>query len=152
SPTLTMDKTLIQNTEIGVYVSGGVATVSNSTIQFNYRGVQQDTPDGVNSGTLDLTGGGVGGNTVVCSNSSESNLGNTYPGVNVYNTSLANLAADNVAWNTSSPDYFQCDMNVPADCTCNLASCTVTAGGENMDAVEDSFELGGITTTGNTLS
>src|SRR5581483_9475749 len=152
SPTLSMDSVLVQNTETGIYVSGGTATVSNSTFRFNYRGAQQDTPDGQHTGTLDLSGGGVGGNTVVCSSSSESNLGNTYPGVDVYNTSPAALDADGVAWDTAQPDYFQCDTGSPPMCACNLASCDTAAGSDDMNAVEDSFELGGISTKNNLLS
>jgi hypothetical protein len=61
------------------------------------------------------------------------------------------MKADNVAWDTAGPDYFQCN-NTFTVCTCQLTSCTVAAGANGMDAIEDSTNLGGISTTNNTLS
>jgi hypothetical protein len=148
SPSLVIDKTVIQNTELGIYAEAGKVTVTNSTINFNYFGVEQSkSSDGGSSGSIDLSGGG---NTVVCSNNSESVYVNPFPGINVYNLTSANLAADSVAWDTSGPDYFSC--NTAATCTCNLSTCTTTPGDNDMDAVEDSTQLGGVTTTNNTLS
>ena len=121
APTLNMDTVTIQNTALGIYASGGTATVTNTTINYNFIGVQQDH-DSVNSidGTIDLTGGG---NTVICSSNQETGSGNE--GIDVYNTSQSNLAADNVAWDTTSPDYFSCDSDSStATCTCLIASCT----------------------------
>ncbi len=149
-PSITIDSTTIQNTDIGIYAQAGTITVSNTTINFNYIGVQQDT-DGTDNAAIDLTGAGVGGNIVVCSSNAESSQGATNPGIDVYNTSTVNLAADDVAWDTSGPDYFSCDSAF-ASCTCNNAACTVTPGADGMDAVEDSTNLGGVTTTNNTLS
>ena len=146
-PTLNLDHTLIQNTELGILASDGTATVTNSTVNFNNGGVQQAT-DGTNNGTIDLSGGG---NTVVCSSNQETAQFNSNPGISVYNTSTANLAADNVAWDTSGPDHYDCD-SLFTSCTCNLGSCTVAAGTDGMDAVEDSTNKGGVTTTTNTLS
>jgi hypothetical protein len=45
----------------------------------------------------------------------------------------------------------QCDTAF-ASCSCNIAVCSTTAGSDDMDAVEDSTNLGGITATGNTQS
>jgi hypothetical protein len=146
-PSLNIDSTFIQNTEVGIWATAGTAEVTNSTINFNVIGVQQDT-DGTNNGTTDLSGGG---NTVVCSDNKESVIGNLNPGIDVYNTSTKNLDASNVAWDTSGPDYFSCDPAFTS-CVCNLGSCTTTPGDHDMDAVEDSNNLGGVTTTGNTLS
>ncbi len=150
APTVHIDSSLIQNTDLGIYASAGTATVSNTTLNFNYIATQQDT-DGINNGTIDLTGNGVGGNTVVCSSNQESSSGSTNPGIDVYNTSTINLPADGVAWDASGPDYFDCDAAFTS-CTCNLTTCTITAGADGMDAVEDSTNLGGVTTTHNTLS
>ncbi len=143
SPSLTIDLTTIQNTDLGVYASAGTAAVSNSTIKYNYFGVQQDT-DGTNNGAVDLTGGG---NTVVCSSSKESSLGNKYPGIDVFNTSNATLKADNVTWDTASPDSFICNTATPPTCSCAIASCSNGAGNDDMDAVTTTDA--GITTTGN---
>jgi hypothetical protein len=149
SPSLTLDSTTIQNTDRAIYASAGKATVTNTTINYNFNGVQQDT-DGTNNGTIDLTGGG---NTVVCSSNQESSQGSSNEGIDVYNTSTANLGADNVAWDTTAPDYFSCDSaSGTATCSCNITTCSNTAPFDDMDAVEDSTNLGGITTTNNTQS
>jgi hypothetical protein len=147
NPTATVDHSIIENTDIGIYASAGTFSVTNSTIRFNFVGIRQDT-DGTNNGQIDLSDGG---NTVICSSNVESSSGSNSPGIDVYNTSTANLNADNVAWDTSSPDYFDCDSAFTT-CTCNRASCTLDGGSDGMDAVEDSTNLGGITATGNTLS
>ncbi len=124
SPSIIIDNTVIQNTQIGIYAAAGNAVVSNSSLQFNYRGVQQDT-DGTNNGTIDLGGGGVGGNAVICSKASESSVfGNTAPGVDVYNTSSALLAANNVAWDTT-PGRTGFTLPIPAirrDCACDTSA------------------------------
>jgi hypothetical protein len=143
SPTLSMDGGIIQNTDMGIYAGAGTVTASNMAIRFNYIGVQQDT-----GGSVDLSGGG---NAVICSNQSENSQAYPYPGVDVYNTSDAGLNASNVAWDTTGPDYFSCD-NAFTKCTCLITTCTDIAGGQDMDAVEDSTNKGGITTTGNTQS
>jgi hypothetical protein len=148
-PTVTIDSSTIQNTELGVVVSGGSVAITKSKIQYNYNGVEQaDDPEGNGSGTLDLSGGG---NTVACSSNVESSQGGTLPGIDVYNVGTVALAADSVAWDTASPDYFSCDDKLSV-CTCNLKSCSTKAGADDMDAVEDSTNLGGITTTKNTVS
>jgi hypothetical protein len=147
NPFVVIDNTTIQNTDIGIYASAGNVAVSNSTIRYNYNGIEQDF-DGVNNGAIDLSDGG---NTVVCSSSQESSLMSTTPGVDVYNLSIVPLNADNVAWDTPGPDYFSCDTTL-THCACELASCTNDAGSDDMDAVQDSTRLGGITTVGNTQS
>jgi hypothetical protein len=142
-PTLTLDSTTIQNTDLGIYASAGTATVTNSTLHHNAVGVQQDT-DGMNNGAIDLGGGG---NTVVCSSNVERvGLSGLNPGVDVFNSSTAVLKADKVTWDTAGPDYFQCDSS-GSTCSCNHASCTTSAGSDDMDAVE--VGDAGITTTGN---
>ncbi len=147
SPNLTIDSSMIQNTDLGIDAQAGTATVTNTTFQYNYQGVVQDIDFAGNTanGTIDLTGGG---NTLICSSNVESSANNTAPGIDAYNVTTVNLAADNVTWDTAGPDYFSCD-NVFATCTCNLTTCTNTAGNDGMDAVEDSTALGGITTTMN---
>ena len=68
-PSLTINDTTIQNTELALEVSAGSAVVSNSTIRYNGSGVVQGTNGLGFSGTIDLSGGAVGGrNTVACSN------------------------------------------------------------------------------------
>jgi hypothetical protein len=155
-PTVTLDNVLIQNTNLGIYASAGTVNVTNSTVRYNVIGVQQ-AYDAFNhlNGTINLADGG---NTVICSNYSE-NAGFSRgpspadggPGIDVWNTSKASLNASNVAWDTAGPDYFKCDLAFTS-CTCNLTACSSDAGVEDMDAVEDSKNLGGIVTTGSTQS
>jgi hypothetical protein len=145
NPTVTIDSTTFQNTDLGVWAQGGTATITNSTFSYNYNGVQQDT-DGTNNGTVDLSGGG---NTVICSSNVESSQGSSTPGVDVFNSSTAVLKADKVAWDTTGPDYFQCDSSRTV-CLCNNASCSTDAGSDGMDAVE--VGDAGITTTGSSKS
>jgi hypothetical protein len=145
TPTVTLDSTTIQNTDLAIYASAGTAAVTTSTFQFNFRGVQQDT-DGTNNAAINLSGGG---NAVICSSNVESSQGSTSPGIDVYNTSAVSLKADDVAWDTSGPDYFLCDSAFAA-CICNLASCALDGGSNGMAAVENSDA--GITTTNNTQS
>jgi hypothetical protein len=146
-PKAIIDNTIIRNTDLAIYATaGGIASVTNSTLQYNFVGVQQDT-DGVADGTVDL---GDGGNTVICSSNVESSTLNMYPGIDVFNTSAATLQASNVAWDTASPDFFTCDTNTPPTCSCALAACSTDAGSNDMDAV--STTDAGIDTTGNTQS
>jgi hypothetical protein len=145
NPSVTIDKATIQNTDLGIWASAGKATVTNSTIQYNFNGVQQDT-DGTNNGAIDLSGGG---NTVVCSSNKESSAGSANEGIDVSNTSTANLNASNVAWDTTGPDYFECTGNTStATCTCLAASCSDAGPFDDMDAVD--FNDAGINTTGAT--
>jgi hypothetical protein len=148
TPTLSIDQTVIQNTDVGLYGGAGSTTVTNTTLEFNYNGVQQAQDSNGHDAKVDLSGGG---NTVVCNSNTESSKSNTAPGIAVYNTSTSKLNASNVAWDTSGPDYFDCDPAFTS-CICNLSSCTVSAGSDGMDAVEDSTSRGGVTTTSNTLS
>jgi hypothetical protein len=150
APTITIDNTVVQNTDLGIEATSGTATVTNSTFRYNFIGMQQS-----GSGIIDLSDGG---NTVICSSYVESSQDAGAPGIDVLNTSSTNLAADNVAWDTTGPDYFTCDSAYQT-CSCNNASCTTSAGGDDMDAVEVAAFLpdggsavGGITTTGNTQS
>ncbi len=137
SPTLTLDNTTIQNTEFGVYANAGSATISNSTIWYNFNGVEQGT-DGTNVSSLDLSSGGDGGTTtVVCNASYESIHGRGTPGVSVLNSTSTPLNAQNVDWDTAGPDLFSCNAKLTS-CTCELSSCTVyTADGGfyGLDAV-----------------
>ncbi len=150
TPTLTIDNTTIQNTEYGVNAAAGTATVTSSTIWYNYNGVQQGT-DGTNISTIDLSSGGDGGlTTVVCSNSYESVGGQgVVPGVSVLNSTSKSLNAQNVDWDTSGPDLFSCDATM-VDCACDISGCTldVSQGGiDGMDAVQTSS--GVVDTSGN---
>ena len=153
APSLNLTNSTIQNAGRALYASAGSVTMSGSTIWYNGRGIQQATAtDGfgnTTNATVDLSGDGLSDNTIICNSSNESpSYG---PGIGVYNTSNVTLNASNVAWDTPSPDYFTCDSAF-ASCTCNLSSCVVDAGSDGMDAVEDATNLGGITTTGNTIS
>ena len=148
TPTLSIDQTLIQNTDVGLYGGAGSTTLTNATFSFNYNGVQQAQDSNGKDATVDLSGGG---NTVVCDSNAESSKSNSAPGIAVYNTSASPLNASNVAWDTSAPDYFACDPAFTG-CTCNISSCTVSPGSDGMDAVEDSGNLAGVTTASNTLS
>jgi hypothetical protein len=141
-----MDNTIIQNTDVGIDCTSGTATFTNTTFNYNYIGVWQGFEATLN-GAIDLSGGG---NSVICSDSKEASHSFGIPGMDVYNTSTANLNATNVAWDTASPDYFDCDVNFV--CSCNLGSCSTAAGSDDMDAVEDSTAKGGITTTNGSQS
>jgi len=145
-PALNLDNCVIQNTELGIRDEAGTATVTNTTIQYNVIGLEQAQDVAGNNGAVDLSGGG---NTIICSSNAETSQGYKLPGIDVYNTSTADLNASNVAWDTATPDYFDCDSSFA--CTCNLIfGCTTKEGSDDMDAVEDSTNLGGITTTGAT--
>ena len=146
-PSVTVDNTVVQNTWIGIYAIGGVTNVSNSLFRYNSIGVEQDSDGEGDLVSIDMSGGG---NIVECSSNVET-AGMTAPGIGVYNTTGYSLNASNVAWDTAGPDYFQCDSAF-ATCACNIASCAVSPGVDGMDAVEDSTNLGGVVTVGNTLS
>jgi len=147
-PSLTLNGTTIQNTDLGIYATAGTAAISNSTIQYNGIGVEQAT-DGKNIGTIDLSGSSSDGGTniVVCSSSSEGG-----GGVSVLNTTTQALNASNVSWDTSGPDLFKCNVfnMLFTGCTCEITSCTDMPGANGMDAVYET--TGTITTTGNQLS
>ncbi len=146
APTLELRGSTIQNTEQAILAVGGSATVSGSTIQFNYNGVEQ-----TDGGTVDLSGGGLGGvNTVVCSNSFESIHGTGgIPGVDVLNTNGTTLNASDVAWDTPGPDLFMCNAGLKT-CTCENGGCVNPGGVDGMDAVQ--VASGAITTTGSSES
>jgi len=152
TPTLNMDSSTIQNVEYGVEATAGTATISNTTFQYLFTGVDQNT-DGTNIATIDLSGGSVGGtNTVACANSVESIYGaggkNGASAVAVLDSTTANLNASNTNWDTTAPDEFSCTNASLNNCTCEVtAGCTDTAGADGMDAVYDN--TGTVTTTGN---
>jgi len=147
SPTLTLDKTIIQNTETAIDASAGTAAISRSTIQFNYNGVVQG-----GMATIDLSGGKIGGtNNVVCSSMKESvDALALNPGVCVLNQSSSAINASNVDWDTSGPDLFSCGALTSSSCSCEIMTCTDSPGADGMDAVYQ--DLGTITTTNNALS
>jgi hypothetical protein len=149
TPTLTVSNSTIQNTETAIYAAAGSATLSGSTIQFNYRGVEQSS-DSTHVASIDLSGHlDAGMNSVVCSSKQESvQAGVTAPGVCVLNLSSGTLNASNVEWDTPGPDVFLCPGL--SNCTCTASSCTASPGADGMDAVNES--VGTITTTGNGLS
>jgi hypothetical protein len=145
APSLTLENTTIQNTNRRVYAQAGTATISNSTVWYNYTGVQQDI-----DGRIDLSGGANHGtNTVACTSHYEASALGGPPSVAVLNTTTATLNASNVDWDTPGPDVFKCDPTL-TDCTCEIASCTADGGVDGMDAVYD--YTGTIDTTGNGLS
>jgi hypothetical protein len=147
-PTVSVDHTVIQNTDEGIWSAAGNATVSNTMIRFNVFGVDQV------GGNIDLSGGGLGGNTVVCSSSAEwgpASVGSP-PGIDVWNQSTADLNANDVTWDTPGPDYFSEYVNLPTDVyTCRSSACSVDAGSDDMNAVASQWPDAGISTTGNLL-
>jgi hypothetical protein len=146
SAAVLVSHTTFQNDEVGLLANDGSASVQDSTFQYNYRGVIQN-----NSATIDLSGNaGADPNTVICSNKKESYNASTDPGIDVWNQGTKALAADNVTWDTSGPDYFSCDAKFTS-CSC-LTTCTNTALSDDMDAVEDSTNLGTVTITNPTQS
>jgi len=158
SLTLNINNTTIQNTDVGIDASDGIATVTSSTIQFNHIGVYDDI-EGLGA-IIDLSGAGADGgrNTVVCSGIVEAaspGYGLDYsPGIGVLNMTSTVINASNADWDTTGPDLFMCttnDVNVPGTpCTCEIGNCTDSPGADGMDAVTTS--TGTITTTGNGLS
>jgi hypothetical protein len=152
NPTVTIDSSTIQNTDYALYASAGTATVTNSALQFNFLGAVQ-VSDGTNVGGIDLSGGG---NAAICSSLNEFSGGAAaaaYEGINVYNGTDAGLAADNVAWDSATPDYFSCsDPTSTATCSCKATSCSATAPFDDEDAVQDSATTGSITQTNATQS
>ncbi len=150
NPKLTLLNSTVQNTEFGVLANAGAATISNSNIQYNYKGVEQGT-DGTNVSSIDLSSGGDGGTTsVVCSNSYESVRGRSSSGASVINDTANSLNAQNVTWDTSVPDQFSCTTTTFASCTCESTTCTVNiddAGYDGLDAVYVS--TGTVDTSGN---
>ncbi len=150
-PSLALRKATIQNTENGIHAMAGTASVSNSNIVYNYNGVEQDT-DGTNIGSIDLSGGTIGGtNTVACISSAESVSASPGSGIAVLNTTTATLNASNVDWDTSGPDLFSCNAALTT-CACESSGsgCSTSPGSDGMDAVYEAS--GTITTTGNGLS
>ncbi len=149
TPTLIVTNTTIQNTETAIYAAAGNATVSGSTIQFNYNGVEQGS-DETHVASIDLSGNADAGmNSVVCSSKQESVLlGATAPGVCVLNLGSNPLNASNVDWDTAGPDLYLC-MGL-SNCSCPASNCTDAPGADGMDAVDES--TGTITTTNNGLS
>ncbi len=144
---MTINDTTIQNTWLALGVFEGSAVVSNSTLRYNSAGVWQGNSDLGMSGTVDLSGGAVGGrNTVACSRTE----GYYYYGVSVVNETSATLNASNVDWDTPGPDLFSCDSDF-SNCSCQIAACTDLPDAGDMDAVV--IDGGGtILTTGNGLS
>jgi hypothetical protein len=138
SPKLTIDNSVIQNTDIGIDVFAGSLTVANSTIRFNAGGVELFGDAGV-----DLSGGPLGGvNTIAC------NFGDVVSG-SVLNHGLKPINASNVAWDTPGPSVFACSDD--AGCVCVTSDCTVWDAGLVFDAI--SFGTSPeIITTGHTLS
>jgi hypothetical protein len=149
---LTIDSTVIQNTQVALFASSGTATVSSSIIRFNNEGVEQE-----NSAAVDLSGG----NTIVCSSIAERTSAlQSCPPVSVFNGGSGNLDARNVSWDTPGPDLFSCDPNL-YDCACEIGSCT-RAGFSDPNLPDGGFAYNGfdavyistgtILTDGGTLS
>ena len=133
-----LDGGVVKNSTHGLATLAGAITARNVIVENNGIGVGQY------GGAIDLSGGG---NTVICS------LPNAQVpiAVGVYNDGTTVLNASNVAWDTAGPDYFACNDDFSL-CACNNQTCSTAPGSSGMDAVEDSVNLGAITTTGNTLS
>jgi hypothetical protein len=149
TPSLTIHDTTIQNAWLGLEVSAGSVVVSNSTIRYNNAGIVQDVNAFGLSGTVDLSGGALGGrNTVACINGIEDD--DPYGDFSVLNETSATLNASNVDWDTPGPDLFSCDSDF-SNCTCQIAACTDLPDAGGLDAVV--IDGGGtILTTGNQLS
>jgi len=143
-PSVTLNKTTIQNTAFGLGVIAGSVGVSNSVIRYNGAGIAQGDLVFQN-GTVDLSGGEDGGrNTVACSSRIEGGSG-----ISIWNGGINDVNASNVDWDTPGPDLFDCDYFFTT-CTCAIAACTDAPGADGMDAVVES--TGTIVTTGNGLS
>ena len=122
APTLSIDSSTIQNTEAAIVAGAGSATVSSSTFQFNYNGVEQLT-DGTNFGTIDLSGKGLGGtNTIVCSSDIESHPRNREAprAPDVLNETSMPIVATNVAWDTAGARSLHLRQRAH-DCACARA-------------------------------
>ena len=125
TPTLQLIGTTVRNTQLGLWVRAGSASVDTSAFMYNAIGVQQD-----DVGTIDLDGL----NTVACNSGRE--IGQSGGGVSVLNTSSdGGLDAQDVLWDTAGPDLFSCESQLQT-CTCEATSCSEDGGaGEDMSAV-----------------
>jgi hypothetical protein len=156
-PAVTIDNTVIQNSDSAILAAAGSVAVTNSTIRYNHIGLWQATSytcvglwgvtPCVTTGTIDLGGGG---NSVICSSRLESDDDESDFGMNVYNSSLADLNAANVAWDTVSTDggidHFKCELDQPwTACTCSIGACATSVPQDGAAAV---FFDAGITTVG----
>jgi hypothetical protein len=136
-PTVTLTNVTIENcAQDGIYTSGGTVTVNSGTIDHNFIGVNMSSNKNTGTPSVTLNDGTLTNNTTVICNSNQEN-GYPTSGIDVYNNSDGNVAADYVNWDqwsaTNGADLFWCDQFLA--CTCEAASCTNTAGGDDMDLV-----------------
>ncbi len=148
-PSLSLENSVVQDTGAAVWALAGNATISSSTIEYNFYGVWQDS-DGTNVGTIDLSGGDAGGmNTVACNRSE----GESPPGCSVLNSTSKVLNASNVNWDTPGPDVFLCFALPWSVSSCNCRSpdqCVAAPGSNGMDAVN--ISTGTIQTKGHGMA
>ncbi len=144
NPTVTLSNATIENcSPSGIYVTAGTVTVSSGTIDHNYIGVEMAGSGYMPSVTLN-DGTMTNNTTVTCNSNQEPGAtSQPNPGIDVYNDSDGNVAADYVNWdewsNTDGVDLFWCAplFGIPSNCTCQATNntCTNTAGDDDMDLV-----------------
>jgi hypothetical protein len=138
----------------GVYVNSGTVTIKAGSIDHNFIGVDMES-NGVDTPSVTLydTVTPATNTTVIC-NSNQENA-STNPGIDVYNDSTGNVAADYVNWDqwytpsgttTATTDEFWCD-NSTFSCTCEVFDSTSAAACVNMGTNDYDLVLG--TSTGN---
>jgi hypothetical protein len=139
-------KTVIENCGLaGVYVTAGSVTVKAGSIDHNFMGVDIEN-DSFDTPSVTLNDGNMVNNTtVICNSNQETGSGN--PGIDVFNNSTGNVAADYVNWDqwytpsgttTATTDLFWCDSSF--SCTCEVLDSTATAacintGNDDLDLV-----------------
>jgi hypothetical protein len=145
------NKTTIENCALaGVYVTAGTVTVKAGTIDHNSIGVDMEN-DGVDVPSVTLNDGNNVNNTTVICNSNQETGGTGNPGIDVYNNSTGNVAADYVNWDqwytpsgttTATTDLFWCNNSTFA-CTCQVFDSTATASCVNTGTDDYDLVMGG---------
>ncbi len=144
---------LIENCSAsGIFANAGTVTVNSGLITHNFIGVDMETDNNNNSPTVTLNDGTMTNNTtVICDSNQELNsTGTGNPGIDVYNNSTGNLAADYVNWDQwytpsgeviATTDLFWCDNSTFA-CTCEVFDSTSAAACQNMGTDDYDLVLG----------
>jgi hypothetical protein len=150
TPTVTIGggKTAIENCGLaGVYVTAGSVTVQAGSIDHNFIGVDIEN-DSFDTPSVTLNDGNMLNNTTVICNSNQE-TGGSNPGIDVFNNSTGNVAADYVNWDQwydpnggatgTTTDIFWCDSS-NFSCTCevldsSMATACKNSGNDDLDLV-----------------
>ncbi len=149
APTLSVGNSTIENCSgAGVFANAGTVVVKSGTITHNFVGVAMETDGNGNNPSVTLNDGSMSNNTTVICSSNQEN-GSTDPGIDVFNASAGNVAADYVNWDqwytpngttTATTDLFWCDDTFT--CTCEVLDGTSSAACVNMGTDDYDLVLG----------